>query len=418
MKKTIFLDPVKILYDSSRPLSLDAVLISNGHIKAFGQEARLLAQKENIQAESAAQKLLAPCLVDPHSILIDPFAGKDETLRTLRQKAARAGYGQIGLLPKGSNWRDQPELLQGFDDPNSDITIHLWGSLTLQGEGKELSPHANLINEGAIGIAECENIPPIEILRKSLLTNELENHPLLLAPRDSIVQGNGIVREGVDALRAGWPPDPIESEVIPLSLLLQLKRQYKNIAMRLMNISTSEGVSMLNNCSEKPIASVSWWHLIADSSNLIPSDIGWRVLPSLGSPKDRQALIHGLLSNTLEAISVSSIALDDSVIKGPPEQRLPGVTGYHLVLPCLWNELINKSNWKIENLWNSLSFGPSRMLNSRQESLSVGSRRWLIFDPNKKWVNSTVKGISNVSANEPFYGKELTGQILECGLNY
>tara|TARA_Y100001968_G_scaffold161044_1_gene147345 strand:- start:5817 stop:7073 length:1257 start_codon:yes stop_codon:yes gene_type:complete len=418
MSKVIFLDPVMTLSNSSQPITLDAVLIIDGEIKAFGNEARVLARKQNIKAESAKHKLIAPCLVDPHSNLIDPFNGKSETLSSLKKKAAEAGYGQIALLPKGSIWRDQPALVKGFNDPNSDIVIHLWGGFSLKGKGLELSPHANLIKEGAIGIAECDSLPPIQILKKSLLTNEIGKNPLLLAPRDSIISGNGIVREGVDTLRAGWDPDPIESETLPLSQLLELQKNYRTSSIRLMNISTSEGVSMLENCPNKPLASVSWWHLISDNSNLNLSEIGWRVVPSLGTPKDREALIKGLLQKTLNAVAVNSIGLDDAEIKGPPEQRLPGLTGYHLVLPCLWNELINKSGCSIETLWNALSFGPSRMLHSKEESLAIGSRRWLIFDPNEKWLQKRIPRRSNIAANEPFEGKEITGKIVECGLNY
>tara|TARA_Y100001968_G_scaffold292474_1_gene297701 strand:+ start:14327 stop:15583 length:1257 start_codon:yes stop_codon:yes gene_type:complete len=416
MKSTIFLDPVQILYNGTESVKLDAVLIDEGKVRAFGNEARIIAQKENIQGRSANEQLIAPCLVDPHSILIDPLNGKNETLKSLKQKAANAGYGQIGLLPKGSTWRDQPELIQGFNTTKSDISIHLWGGFSIKGQGKELSPHANLIKNGAIGIAEYDSIPPIEILRKGLLTNELGKSPLLLAPRDVNIQGSGMVREGVETLRSGWFPDPIESETLPLSQLLELQKQHTDVSMRLMNISTAAAVSMLSNCLEKPMASVSWWHLVSDNSSLNPTDIGWRVVPSLGSHNDRQSLINALYNKTLNAIAVNSLALDDSDIKGAPEKRLTGLTGYHLVLPCLWNELINKSGWTIEKLWDSLSFGPSRMLNSKEESLSIGSRRWLIFDPNKKWVQSNCKGISESSANEPFNGKEITGQIIHCGL--
>ena len=33
--------------------------------------------------------------------------------------------------------------------------------------------------------------------------------------RDPVLQGEGLVREGVETLRAGWPADPITSETLP-----------------------------------------------------------------------------------------------------------------------------------------------------------------------------------------------------------
>ena len=139
------------------------------------------------------------------------------------------------------------------------------------------------------------------------MLNELRGKPLLVAPRDQTIQGHGIVREGVEALRSGWPLDPIESETIPLAILLELQKQYPKINLRLMNLSTAEGVSMLASNARKPLATVSWWHLVADQSSLASTDIGIRVVPSLGSSEDRQALKEGLRQGILTGVSVSGV---------------------------------------------------------------------------------------------------------------
>mgnify|MGYP001011424379 CR=1 FL=1 len=89
-------------------------------------------------------------------------------------------------------------------------------------------------------------------------------------------------RQSMETLRAGWPPDPIESEILPLTQLLELHSQYPEISLRLMNISTAEGVAKLKNSFSKPMATVLWWHLVNDNSKLSPFDIGWSVTPSLG----------------------------------------------------------------------------------------------------------------------------------------
>ncbi|WP_320664138.1 dihydroorotase [Prochlorococcus sp. MIT 1223] len=410
-------DPIQILYGSNEPIVKDAVLISNGKIKAFGEQARLLAKKENVKAKALPESLIAPCLVDPHSFLLNPLTGKNESLKSLRKKAAKSGYGQLALLPRASIWRDKPELLQNFKDSSSDVDIHLWGAFSMGGQGIELSSHKDLIEHGAIGIAEDDYIPPIHLLRKSLLANEIGKYPLLLAPRDIEIQGTGIVREGVDTLRAGWPPDPIESEAMPLCQLIELQKRFPDILLRLMNISTATAVEMISESKYQPLTSVNWWHIVSDNSNLNPAEIGWRVSPSLGNPKDRARIKQGFLEGTLSAIAVNSIALDFSKTKGNHNERMLGVSGHHLVLPSLWNELIVNSNWTIKQLWNALSFGPSRMLNLPEESLEEGSRRWLIFDPHQRWIQTIDPKDSRGINNEPFEGKHITGKIIHCGLN-
>jgi len=416
MFQTYLLDPVQILYGSNQSLDKDAVLIIDGNIKAFGEEARQLAQKLNVQKTSAEEKLLAPCLVDPHSTLEDPIIGKNETLQSLKTNAANAGYGQVALLPKSRLWRDSPEQFNQDISSTNELLIHFWGSLTVGGQNKDLSAHADILKNGAVGLSADNSLIPTNLLKKALLIGEIGNAPLLLAPRDLEIQGGGLVRESVETLRAGWLPDPIESETLPLYQLLELHRCHPDASVRIMNMSTAAGVSILSKSTTPTMASVGWWHLVADSSNLAPYEIGWRVTPSIGSPNDRKQLIKGLKKGTLTAIAVNSIALDDAEIKQPSAHRLPGLNGYKLVLPLLWQELVIKSNWSVKELWEALSFGPSRFLNLPEESLNTNSNRWLLFDPNKRWIHTITKKSFPYSANQPFEGREVIGQIVDCGL--
>ena len=108
--------------------------------------------------------------------------------------------------------------------------------------------------------------------------------------------------------------------------------------------------------------------------------------------------------------------MEEETSQLPPGQRKPGITGHHLVISSLWQELIVKSNWTVEQLWQVLSFGPSKMLNSKEEKLELGSRRWLIFDPNKKWTQDKKNNFSPMAANQPFQGSQMTGKVISCGL--
>ncbi len=138
-----------------------------------------------------------------------------------------------------------------------------------------------------------------------------------------------------------------------------------------MNISTSEGVSILKNASSNPIATTLWWHLVNDNSSLSPFDIGWSVTPSIGSPRDRASLIKGLEDNVLTAISIHSTPIDNSENKLTPSKRKKGISSFQLVLPLLWDQLVRKSGWEVEKLWEKISFGPYKFLNQAEEKLSL-----------------------------------------------
>ena len=142
------------------------------------------------------------------------------------------------------------------------------------------------------------------------------------------------------------------------------------------------------------------------------------MIPSIGSPRDRQKLISGLANKRLIAIGVNSVALDDVEIRKAPNRRHPGLNGYNLVLPLLWQELIVNSGWEIEALWDALSFGPSKYLNAPIECLKPDSNRWLLFDPSEQWIQGTNKTKSPFSANQPLEGEKIIGKVVDCGLCY
>ena len=416
MTNSYFFENIQILEGPKSTLKKETVLIKDGVIKAFGEKAFQKAKLLDIKPEKSENLLLAPCLVDPHSFLEHPFTGKEENIYTLIKKATSAGYGQLGILPRGDLWRDQIESIISLKSIKSELKIHLWGSFSLGGNGIALSNHNNLLQNGAIGLADDDFTPPIELLKQGFLLGEMQKSPVLVAPRDTSIQAGGISRQSVETLRAGWPPDPIESEILPLVQLLELHKQYPKIALRLMNISTSEGVAILKNTSTKPMTTVLWWHLVNDNSSLSPFDIGWSITPSLGSPKDRASLIKGLENNNLTAISVHSTPTDDSETKRPANNRKKGISGYDLVLPLLWDQLVKKSGWKVEHLWEKISFGPSKILNVAEEKLNLDSNRWLLFDPQKEWIQSNEEKNLSTATNQPIKDQRIYGKVIDCGL--
>ena len=416
MTKSYFYEDIQILKGSKSTLQKEAVLIIDGVLKAFGKKALQDAELLRIKPQKAKNMLLAPCLVDPHSFLESPFSGKEENIYSLIKKATFAGYGQLGILPRSNLWRDQIESIISLKTITSEVLIHLWGGFSLGGKGITLSNHSNLLQNGAIGLADDDFTPPVELLKQGFSLGDMKKSPILIAPRDKSLQAGGMSRQSVDTLRAGWPPDPIESEILPLTQLLELHSQYPEISLRLMNISTAEGVAKIKNSFSKPMATVLWWHLVNDNSKLSPFDIGWSVTPSLGSQKDRTSLIKGLEDNILTAISVHSTPTDDSETKKPSNERKKGISGYNLVLPLLWNQLVQKSNWKVENLWEKISFGPSKLLNQVEEKLSLNSNRWLLFDPEKEWVQSNDEMHLTTATNQPIKDKKIYGKVIDCGL--
>jgi dihydroorotase len=429
MAPSLLLRQVNLLEAPELPPRRADVLLEGNRIGALGPGAGLgldALHPEGGQGDGAddggtpmaldaSHLWLGPALVDPHSVLEDPLLGRAETLASLAEAARAGGYGTVALLPWAIAWRDQPEALDlAFPSP---LRLLRWGAFSLGGADRELAPHADLLAAGACGLASGPSLPPLALLERGLRLGEAGRHPVLVAPRDPAFTREGFVRERVEALRGGWPLDPVLSETLPLQSLLALAAALPEAPLRLMNLSTAEAVALLRRPGGAPQASVTWWHLLADSGRLDPAAEGWRVEPSLGAGTDREALVAGLADGTITAVAVHHQALDAEERLLPLDQRRPGVAGHGLVLPLLWQELVQGWGWSPALLWQVLCWGPCSFLGLAPSRLAGGSNDWILFDP------TAVAGFDpaadpSLAANRPGPGHPgARGRVVASGLS-
>jgi len=100
----------------------------------------------------------------------------------------------------------------------------------------------------------------------------------------------------------------------------------------------------------------------------------------------------------------------------PLDQRKPGVAGHRFVLPCLWQELVERGGWSLEQLWQALCFGPAALLGLEPPRLETGGRGWLLFDPHCRW-NAAEDDRAPLAANQPLAQASLIGRVLATGLS-
>ena len=395
----------------------DNLLIIDGKIEAFGNKAKEEALKKNIKISKSGNKILAPMLVDSHSFLEDPLTGVDDNLENLKFRAKKSGFGTIAFLPNSNNWRDNPEKIPFQKNNDFDLNIYFWGSFSLGDEGKNLSPHDELLKSGAIGLS-TSNFSDTSIIFKGLTLDAVNTSPILFSLTKQNSLYKGMVNKDIKSLQSGFYIIENNNEVTEVKNILGIKNIFPDKNILIKNISDSNSLKEIEKQTIPISTTISWWSLLADTNNLELDDLGWKVDPPLGSKKNRELLIKALENDLIEAIAVNSKALNDENTFIPINDRPAGISSFELVLPLLWEEFVQKRDWPIPKLWKYLSFNPSNLLGIMQEKLSIGSKRWLIFDPDTKWLNNQINLGYDSPSNFPKKNKIIKGKVIHVGLDF
>ena len=356
-------------------------------------------------------------LVDIHSILKDPLTGIDDNLENLKFRAKKSGFGSIAFLPNSNNWRDKPEKIPFQKNNELDINIYFWGSFSLEDEGRNLSPHEELLNSGSIGLS-TSNFFDSSIIFKGLSLDAVKSSPIIFSLTKKSSLQKGFVNKDLKSLQSGFYIIENNDELSEVKNILGIKNLFPNKNIIIKNISDSNSLKEIKKQKIPISTTISWWSLIADTDNLKLDDIGWKVDPPLGSKGNRELLIKGLKNDLIQAIAVNSIALNDEKTFIPINDRSAGISSFELVLPLLWEEFISRRSWPISWLWKYISFNPSKLLGINEEKLSIGSKRWLMFDPDKKWLNNQINLGYDSPSNFPKKNELIKGKVIHVGIDF
>jgi len=412
------------------------VLIVDGVIQAV--EERISEPPSQTQVEDGTGLVLGPGLADLYSHSGEPGHEDRETLNSLIESAAAGGFTRLALLPDTNPPVDNPagvewlrSQLQGRsgvrrgnlgsgigDQETPDALavpqVYPWGALTVGVQGTQMVELAELAAAGVIGFADGKPIANGALLRRLLEYGQLLDKPIALYCCDRDLAGNGIVREGAEAIRLGLPGSPTIAETVPLSALLECIA-YTGTPVHLMRISTARGVALIRAAKAAGLsitASTTWMHTLLDITAVRSYNPSLRLDPPLGNPDDRVALIQGLEDGTIDAIAIdhSPFTYEEKTVAFA--EAPPGAIGLQLALPLLWQTFVASGKWSALTLWRFLSTNPALCLQQHPAQLTAGQPAELIlFDPQAVWQVSS-QTLKSRSTNTPWLDRQITGRVV------
>ncbi|OYX83221.1 MAG: dihydroorotase, partial [Flavobacteriales bacterium 32-34-25] len=223
--------------------------------------------------------------------------------------------------------------------------------------------------------------------------------------QDEKIKGNGVANEGIVSTRLGLKGIPNLAEELQIARNLFLL-EYTGGKMHIPTISTAKSVALIKEAKAKGLqvsCSVSVHHLTLTDEKLDNFDTRYKVAPPLRTEEDRQALLAGILDNTIDTISSDHNPMDIEHKKMEFDMAKNGTIGLESAFGALTNVL------PLEKVIEKLTSG-KKVFNIESSPIKEGSKANIsLFNPEVE-STFTKAAILSKSKNSAFLGMELKGK--------
>ncbi|WP_353932057.1 dihydroorotase [Okeanomitos corallinicola TIOX110] len=412
------LQQVRVIDPVSETDQILDVLIVDGYIQATAPE--ISDVNGDVVIKNCRGLFLGHGLFDLYSHSGEPGFESRETLVSLLQAASAGGFTRISVLPDTFPVVDNPAIVaqlqkspQLLNSPTPHIQV--WGAMTLNLAGKQLTEFADLVTSGVVGFTDSKPWENLAIVRRVLEYMQPFGKPVAFSPCDRQLAANGVMREGGEALRIGLPSVPVSAETTAIASLLELVAEVRT-PVHIMRVSTARSVELIAKAKEEGLpvtASTTWMHLILDTRNVKSYHTALHLEPPLGNTNDVMALRSGLKTGVIDAIAIDHIGYTYEEKVQAFAESPPGAIGLELALPLLWQNLVATEEFTALELWRVLSDQPAACLQQQLTPIQAGEKAELtLFDPEKTWIVNR-KNLYTLSNNSPWFGQEIKGRVIQ-----
>lgn len=387
--------------------------ISNGKILAIDVAPYEFQANRVIDAQSL---VVCPGLVDLSVRLREPGLEYKATLESEMSAAVAGGVTSIACPPDTDPPLDEPGLVEMLKHRAKNLNqAHVYpiGALTQGLKGERLTEMAELNDAGCVVFGQPDGLlVNLRVLMQAMRYASTFGFSVWLRPQDITLTSDGVAHDGEVATRLGLPTISVCAETVAISNIILLTRE-TGVRVHLCRISSAEGLAMIRNAKHQGLpvtCDVTINHLHLSDMDIGFFDSNCHLMPPLRGFSDRDALRHGLLDDTIDAICSDHAPVDEDAKLLPFGQSEVGATGVELLLPLTLK-------WGVEmrlplaKVLAKITSEPAKILGIDAGHLSIGSAADIcIFDPDQYW-KVTPPAILSQGKNTPFMGMELPGKI-------
>ena len=421
MKKKYFInaniiDPYNSLNETG-----GLIIDENGKIEGVGKKVNTNNIPSREKVIDLKGKHIFPGLVDMRVFVGEPGFEYKENFRTLSEAALSGGVTSVVTMPNTNPVIDNVSIVdflrrRGRD--KSKINIFPTAALTVNTEGENMTEFGLLQGKGIIGFTDgIKTIQNPRIMNRIMNSASDLNSLIIQHAEDAELSKDGMINDGIIATKLGLQGIPVSAELLILERDLTLL-EYNNCRYHISQISSASSIEIIRERKSKVNFSCG---VSINNLSLNENDIGdfktfLKLSPPLRTEEDRNALVQGLVDETIDVIVSDHKPEDEENKRLTFAQAETGASGIETLLP-LSLELYHNGSVKLETIIKALTSSPAKILKINKGNLSIGNDAdFCIVDINKPWVVRKEKLISK-SKNTPIEDKKLQGKVMNTFVN-
>lgn len=382
------------------------ILIEDGLIAKIGSKLKNPNKYQEIKRDNL---YISQGWFDSSVSFGEPGLEERETIANGIKTAALSGFTAVAL-----NSNTYPVIDTNADvsfikskSANSAVKVLPIGSLTQNGEGKDLAELYDMMNAGAVAFYDHKSSISNPNLLKIALQYASNFGGLVCSfPQENKISGLGVMNENITSTSLGLKGNPALAEELQVARDLFLL-EYTGGKLHIPTVSTSKSVALIREAKAKGLdvsCSVAIHNLYFTDETLTDFDTNFKVKPALRTKEDINALIEGVKDGTIDMVTSDHNPLDIELKKIEFDHASYGTIGLESAFGALQQKFTLKKTVEI------LTKGKQRF-GMQPTPIVIGSEVDLtLFNPMMKYKFSE-EHILSKSHNSIFKGETLKGHV-------
>ena len=410
------------------------ILIKNGRVlnpaTNFDQVADVLIEEDKIVRISryidenadeiidARGKFVMPGFIDLHVHFRDPGFTHKEDIISGSKAAAAGGVTTVCAMPNTKPAVDSVETLNYILDKAKNATTNVCqlSAITKDMAGTELVDLKKMKDAGAIAFSEDgKSVMDINLYYEALKQIKDMDALVMAHCEEKNLVKDGAMNEGIVSQSLGIPGimNAVEDIITARDIFLANET---GVRLHICHVSTEGAVRLIKMAKEmgiKVTGEACPHHFILSDAVIDKDDANFKMNPPLRSERDVRAIVEGLRTGILDAISTDHAPHHKDEKSIGIKEAPFGIVGLETSAALTYTALVDQGILTPLQMAEKMSYNPAKILgiDDKRGRIEEGMvADVVIFDPSEEVVIDAGKFRSKAT-NTPFDGKLVKGRV-------